>query len=284
MKRFFRRFICLFLCLCMVVQPMLIQALYAEETKIYEGGNTRESITNKLNGAANEVSTNLNQSRGEISKATSDTKASNASDSKKIEALGEVDKASANTNEAQISAQGIGAASSKLNAVTQQNGSGSVGEMTSETAGIQDTLIKIGNSLISIGRTLKTVGQALQAVGIAMQAFPFTAPAGKVLETVGIALYRVGTVLDAVGQVLVKTGQVAAGSDDIFGTLLGDVTNAVKDGWKKGGEEANAYSAELNSKLSKNNPSASQENSSTETKDSESETTKDAEQGDIADI
>jgi hypothetical protein len=81
-----------------------------------------------------------------------------------------------------------------------------------------------------------------------------------------------------------KTAQVASNADDIFGTILGDIPNAVKDGWKKGGEEADAYSEQLNSKITKYNPSASQENSSTETQDSESETTSDADQGDIADI
>lgn len=285
MKRFFRRYICLFLCLCMIIQPMFIQALYAENVKVYEDGYTRSSVSSKINEAANQTSSNLDKAQSLNSEAYNSLGTQNASDTaKKDDALGKAENASNELNKNQNTANSIGSLGDAANAATMKNNTNSVGEMTSETASIQDTLIKIGNNLIQIGQTLKTVGQALQAVGVAMQAFPFTAPAGKALEAVGKVLYSVGTVLETVGQALVKTGQIAAGSDDIFGTLLGNVTNAVKDGWKKGSEEADAYSAQLNSKLSKNNPSASQENSSTETKDSNSETTKDAEQGDIADI
>ncbi len=285
MKSFCRRYICLFLCLCMIVQPMLIQALYAEDVKVYENGLTRSSVSSTIKDAANQTQSNLNNAQSLNSEAYNSSGVRNASDTaKKDDALEKSAKASDELNKNQSTASGISSLGDAANAATMQNNTNSVGEMTSETAGIQDTLIKIGNNLIQIGQTLKTVGQALQAVGVAMQAFPPTAPAGKALETVGKTLYSIGTVLETVGQALVKTGQIAAGSDDIFGTLLGNVTDAVKTGWKKGSEEADAYSAQLNSKLSKNNPSASQENSSSETKDSNSETTKDAEQGDIADI
>ena len=278
MNRIYRRFVSLFLCFCMIVQPIIFNAAYAQSAKVYEGGKSKGTLTNELNESAATVGSQQNEEipEGQETKDTTDQEKATA-ESGKQEAAAQMDRVKNSPSD-------ITGAANTANAAVNKSNNNSVGDLTSTTKDIQETLFKVGNTLIQVGQLLKTVGQIMQAVGIAMQCFPFTAPAGKVIEQIGHTLYQVGSVVEAIGNVIVKTAEVASSSDDIFGTLLGEIPNAVKQGWKKGGEEADAYSEQLNAKLSKNDTSKSQENSTTETKDSESETTKDAEQGDIADI
>ncbi len=278
MNYYYRRLICSFLCLCLVIQPFVFNAAFAQTRKVFEGGQSKESIFQQLNDSAAGVS-GVQGSDIPSSQANDD-----ASDSEKATAASANQNASDQMGRIRNAPGDITSAANEAAAVTTLKNNNSVGDLTSTTSKIQATLFKIGNTLVKIGSTLKSVGQALQAVGAILKAIPWTHAAGVALENVGKLLYRIGTVVENIGNIIIKTAQVASNADDIFGTILGDIPNAVKDGWKKGGEEADAYSEQLNSKLSKNNPAASQENSSTETQDSESETTSDADQGDIADI
>ena len=278
MNHFYRRLICMFLCFCMVVQPIVFNAALAENVKVYENGYTKGSLADKLNDSASAVSDAQSADKGKTDSSVkpSDTDKANASSS--------LNDASAEMGKIGNSSSDISSASKAATAAVSQNDNSSVGALTSTTAKIQDTLFKVGNTLVNIGTTLKSVGQALQLIGGVLKAIPWTHAIGVVLENIGKILYRVGTVVENIGNVIIKTAQIASSADDLFGTLLGNIPNAIKDGWKKGGEEADAYSEQLNSQLSKNDTSKSQEKSTTETKDSNSETTKDADQGDIADI
>ena len=125
---------------------------------------------------------------------------------------------------------------------------------------------------------------ALQAIGAVLKAIPWTAAIGEALQTVGKVLQQIGNVVEKVGNVVKTTGEVASQADNNFGSFLDNVTDAIKTGWREGGEQADAYSAELNAKFSTQNTATSQDDSTIQIDNSNSETTSDLDQGDIVDM
>ena len=67
----------------MIVQPMLIQALYAEDVKVYENGLTRSSVSSTIKDAANQTQSNLNNAQSLNSEAYNSSGVRNASDTLK---------------------------------------------------------------------------------------------------------------------------------------------------------------------------------------------------------
>lgn len=279
MKRSSRKFISVILCLCMLFESMIFSAAaVAEEAKVFEDGYTTDSITSTLNQSSSGVSSAKGSDTG------SATASSDATDEEKATAAQGNEKAAAQMKKLDGKDAEISAGSKSVAEATAQEDNSSVNALTKLTAGIQKVLLTVGKALQTIGKLLKTVGQALQAIGAVLKLIPWTAAVGAALQSVGKTIYKIGTVVEMVGNVLVKTGEAAANADNTFGGLLEGITSAVKEGWKKGGEEADAYSESLASKLKAADTSTSMEGASETTEDSSSETVEDAEQGDIADI
>ena len=277
MKHSLKKYISLFLCFCLFIQPFIFSsALYAET--IFTDGSTVDDITSKLSNSASQVGGVQGSS---IKTGSAGDDADQADIDKANQKTGE---ASANLNKINGTTGNINSQIQQVKQATAMNDNSDVNALTKITATIQKILIKVGETLISIGQLLKTVGQALQAIGAVLKAIPWTHAAGVALENVGKILYKVGTVVENVGKVIKSTGEAAAQADNAFGGFLGNITDAIKNGWKQGGEEADAYSNELNAKFSNLDTATSQQDSTVNNEDSNSENTSDVDQGDIIDM
>lgn len=239
-----RSIITALLCFAMVFNPVLFEAaLWAEDGK------------NKEIAASEEATDEAVDKTDEAYQTLLKTKKAKTDDDMDGDAKAQVRDANANLDaakgEVKESKDNVGAAQGEVKAVgATVNGDGNTFEkMTKTAAGVQKVLIKTGQMLQKVGQTLKTVGQALQAIGKVLSAIPWTAAIGQALERVGQVLYQVGSALDSIGKVIEEIGQTAADSDMNFGDMLGKVFEAGKDGWKKGGEEAEAYSQKLDDEL-----------------------------------
>jgi len=123
------------------------------------------------------------------------------------------------------------------------------------------------------------------AIGQVLSAIPWTAAIGKALTTVGKLLVKVGTVLDTVGKAIEKIGNTAKDADASFGSMLGNIGSAIKEGWAQGSADADAYEQKLNEEAAAD--AAKDEGGASETNDAApddgSGTVEDADQG-VADI
>ena len=264
MKPSIRKYISLFLCLCIFIQPFLYNAaVYADST------------TDQLRDQASGVS---EQQGSKVGSAEADE---NATDSEKQTASDAQGRDSSEMNKLGNSSGEINDAANDVDTERAKEDNSSVSGLAKVTAGIQKVLITVGNLLIKIGSLLKTVGQALQAIGAVLSAIPWTAAIGQALQKIGKILYQIGTVVEAIGKLLKATGEGAASVDQLFGQLVG----TVKDSWKKGGEEADKYQEELNSEFASKNEGTTQEQTTTETQDAtEDNSSSDVNQGEAADF
>lgn len=272
MKYTTRKFISLFLCFIVFFQPIIFKcSLYADNAIMFQDENGNQVDSSYINSE-------IERNGSEI-----DNQKSNGRVSSYIEE--EEAKAKANDSEMKnISTDNVGSNNTTINNKMSETDNRSIGALTEKTGGIQSFLIKTGQILQKIGSICKKVGYALMAIGAALSAFIFTAAIGALLIKVGKILCKVGSAIEAVGKVVESTGNLAKGSDASFGSIISGIGDAAKSGWKKGGEEADAYSNEMTSKFSNSFGSFSQENSSVTTANTESDITSDADQSGVADF
>ena len=255
MKLTNKRFLSVVIIICLVFQSILINtAAYAIDAKNYEtSGNDSEiksgMADDEVNSKINEHQSNVKNAQEQYNKETSQTKvdkalkefdksgndneSTNSNSAKKAAAKGTLDKAKAQMNQLKNSDSSSTTIDSN-NSVKGNN----LKELTGSASARQKMLNSTGKGLISLGTTFANIGTALIVAGTALSAFPFTAAIGAMMKTVGKVLVNSGNAMKAIGNVLVSTAESAKGADKSFGQLVNEITDAAKEGWKQGSEEA----------------------------------------------
>lgn len=252
------RFISMLLCFLLLVNPIMFEAAAwaedAQENELNEQDRQLDDIGNRTNSAVSQTSeANATlQNTKKIKKplfGRSKVKKAN----KKI-AEAKVETAAANKEAKEGKAQADAATKDVKKTIGDQAAAAAgttFGAMTKAASGVQKALIKTGQMLQKIGKMLKTVGQVLSTIGKVLSAIPWTSAIGAMLTKIGALLTKIGTALDYAGQAIEKIGQTAADADANFGDMLSDVFEAGKEGWKKGGEDAEAFEKKLDDEAAK---------------------------------
>lgn len=298
-----KRYISWVLCFCLFFQTLCLPAIYAQDVS---ESSPISSIISVLGNSSSQIGSSQGEAGGSLGSFSIPSWISKGAgffsslfgggdDDDEKQAQAQQAQTGVNSAKSALSTLGNSAGNvtnniNKIKDVTgqQTTAGGGLGGLTKIAGDIQKVLKTVGNALVTIGNLVKSVGQILSTVGKILSAIPWTAAIGQVLEKVGTVLQKVGTVILNIGNVLLKVSEVAATADNLFGELIGGLKTAVTDGWKQGGEEAEAFSKQLDEKYGINNDGDgiedTGETTNLEVEDSTDETVTDADQGPITDV